>query len=299
MQASTAPSALSRPAEGLRCLLASNPSPMTQKGTNTWLLGEGEVAVIDPGPALPAHLASILAALAPGERITHIFVTHAHLDHSGLARPLAEATGAPVLAFGDAQAGRSARMQALTAAGLVPGGEGIDADFVPDIALADGARVSAASWALEALHTPGHFGNHLSFLWQGCAFSGDHVMGWASTLISPPDGDLADYLASLDRLAAAAPARLFCGHGAPVDDPAARIAELARHRRDRSTQILAALAEAPCDIATLVSRLYADTPAALHPAAARNVLAHLIDLEENKLISSRHNPGTPRRYTLR
>jgi len=159
--------------------------------------------------------------------------------------------------------------------------------------------VTGASWAVEALHTPGHFGNHLSFLWQGCAFSGDHVMGWASTLISPPDGDLAEYLASLDRLAAAAPARLFCGHGAPVEDPAARIGELAHHRNARSAQILAALATTPCDIATLVAHLYSDTPAALHPAAARNVLAHLIDLEENNLVSVFHANGAPPRYTTR
>lgn len=287
---------LSRPAEGLRQVLAPNPSPMTLHGTNTYILGQGRVAVIDPGPAMPGHLAAILAALEPGERVSHIFVSHAHLDHSGLARPLAEATGAPVLAFGDALAGRSARMVARAAEGMVPGGEGVDLRFAPDERLAHGARVEAESWALEALHTPGHFGNHLSFAWQGGTFSGDHVMGWASTLISPPDGDLADYMASLDLLAAARPTRLFPGHGAPIEDPAARITELATHRRARSAQILAALVGTALSITDLVARLYADTPTALHPAARRNILAHLIDLEDNKLVATHRGADPETRY---
>jgi len=293
------PPPFSRPVEGLRRVLAPNPSPMTLHGTNTYILGEGRVALIDPGPALPAHLAAILAALAPGERISHIFVTHAHLDHSGLARPLAEATGAPVLAFGDVRSGRSARMAARAMAGLAPGGEGVDAAFAPDVRLAHGDRVDAGGWALEALHTPGHFGNHLSFVWAGGTFSGDHVMGWASTLISPPDGDLADYMRSLDRLAAVRAARLFPGHGAPIENPAARIAELSRHRHARSAQILAEIAAGPRSISELVARLYADTPPALHPAARRNVLAHLIDLEDNKIVSVEAGSSSEPRYRRR
>ena len=275
---------LSHPGEGLRLVRANNPSPMTQAGTNTWIVGEGSVAVIDPGPALLAHQRAIMAALAPGERVSHIFVTHAHLDHSGLARPLAEATGAPVLAFGNAQAGRSDRMKNRVAQGLQPGGEGVDARFAPDITLADGDCVVGQSWALQAMHTPGHFGNHICLLWRGDAFVGDHVMGWASTLISPPDGDLADYMASLARLAAANLGRLYSGHGAVIADPASRIADLAAHRQQRSAQILTELQNGPSTIATLVRSIYGDTPAALHAAAARNVLAHLIDLEERQLV---------------
>lgn len=262
---------------GVRLVLAPNPSPMTERGTNTWLLGEGRVSVLDPGPADPGHLAAILAALAPGERVERVLVSHAHLDHSPLARPLAAATGAPVLAFGPAGAGRSVRMAAL--AGLdLGGGEGIDAGFAPDESLPDGAALDLNGEALAAIHTPGHLGNHLSFLWGDRLFSGDTVMGWAPSLVSPPDGDLTDFMASLDRLEALGPVRLFPGHGAPVADGAARIRALRAHRLGREAAVLAALAEGAAGMPDLLERVYADVPRAMHPAAARNLLAHLIDL---------------------
>ncbi len=270
-------------APGLRVVLAPNPSAMTLHGTNSYILGAGEVAVIDPGPDLPEHLAAILAALAPGERISHILVTHAHLDHSPLARRLAAATGAPVLAFGPAGAGRSATMERFAAHGRAGGGEGVDTGFAPDVALADGDVVEGAGWSLRALHTPGHFGNHLSFVWQDSVFCGDHVMGWASSLISPPDGDMGAYMASLDRLAGLGARRLHSGHGDVVADPAGRIAELAAHRRAREAAIRAALRDGAADARTLARRIYTDTPAALMPAATRNVLAHLVDLAERSL----------------
>ncbi|WP_413875492.1 MBL fold metallo-hydrolase [Albidovulum sp.] len=270
-------------APGLRVVLAPNPSVMTLHGTNSYILGEGRVAVIDPGPDDPAHLAALLAALRPGERIGQILVTHAHLDHSPLARPLARLTGAPVLAFGPATAGRSATMERLAALGAIAGGEGVDAGFAPDIRLADGEIVEGAGWRVRALHTPGHFGNHLSFVWEDAVFAGDHVMGWATSLISPPDGDMGAYMASLDRLAALGAARLYSGHGDPVVDPSARIADLAAHRRAREATILAALGCGPADAPTLACAIYTETPAALMPAAARNVLAHLIDLAERSL----------------
>ena len=267
--------------DGLRRIVAGNPSPMTYRGTNTYLLGEGDIAVIDPGPALEAHMEAILGALGPSERITHIFVTHSHVDHSPLAAPLSEVTGAPVLAFGDSRAGRSAVMERLAGSGLTGGGEGVDAGFAPDITLAHGQSTAGESWELTALHTPGHFGNHLSFQWGDALFCGDLVMGWASTLISPPDGDLAQFRASCTRLKAAAPGRLLPGHGAPVTDPAGRIDALLAHRDAREAAILAALGAGPADAATLARRIYTDTPAALMPAAARNVLAHLVDLAES------------------
>ena len=268
-------------AKDLRVILAPNPSPLTGPGTNSFLIGRRAVAVIDPGPDLPGHRAAILAAVAEGGgRVSHILVTHAHRDHSPGARPLSRETGAPVLAFGPALAGRSAPMQRLAAAGLIGGGEGVDTDFVPDRALADGETVRGPDWALEAIHTPGHFGNHLCFRWGNSIFTGDLVLGWASTLISPPDGDLADYLRSLDRLAVRSAARFLPAHGAPIEDPAARLAELAAHRRARTAQILTALRDGPATPAALTRRIYTDVPDALRPAAERNVLAHLVALAE-------------------
>lgn len=264
----------------LRLVLAPNPSPMTERGTNTWLLGTGAVTVLDPGPDDPAHLRAILAALEPGERVARILVSHAHLDHAPAARPLAQATGAPVLAFGDARAGRSARMAGLAGLG---GGEGVDTAFRPDHDLPDGAVLDLGGAPLVALHTPGHFGNHLSFLWGTRLFPGDTVMGWAPSLVSPPDGDLTDFMASLDRLGALGPVRLFPGHGAPVADGQARIRDLRSHRLGREAQIRAALGPVPLPLPDLVARVYADLDPAMHPAAARNLLAHLIDLDHRGL----------------
>lgn len=278
-----------RPEPGLRVVLAPNPSPMTLHGTNTYIIGEGTVAVIDPGPEHGGHLAAILAALGPGERISHILVTHSHLDHSPLARRLSGETGAPVLAFGGPTAGRSATMSALAEGGRIGGGEGIDADFRPDVTLGDGAYVEGEGWQLRAIHTPGHLGNHLCFatdLPGGTAiFTGDHVMGWSTSLVSPPDGDMGAFLRSLDRLAMEPALRYYPAHGGPVGDPAARLAELTCHRRARETQILAALAEGAAGASAVARRIYTDTPPALMPAAERNVLAHLIDLSARKLVA--------------
>ena len=272
---------------GLRRILAPNPSPMTFRGTNTYLLGRRRVAVIDPGPEDPRHLRAILDAVGAQARITHIFVTHAHLDHSPLARALSRATGAPVLAFSDAQGGRSPVMRALARDGLVGGGEGVDAGFMPDTRLADGQTVREAEWQLTALHTPGHFGNHLAFAWDDILFTGDLVMGWASSLVSPPDGDLTQFMASCARLRASEWSVALPGHGAPIADPAARLDWLIAHRRAREAAIRHALTERPGDAADIAARIYADTPPALMPAAARNVLAHLIDLERKNEIRPR------------
>lgn len=260
----------------IRVLTAPNPSPLTGPGTNSFLIGRDEVAVIDPGPEIESHLQALVATAGPG-RIGHIFVTHAHLDHSQGARRLAELTGAPVLAFGPGQAGRSALMRRLADNGLAGGGEGMDSAFRPDLLLRDGDVVETAEWSITALHTPGHMGNHLAFRVGDELMSGDIVLGWSSTLISPPDGDLADYFRTLDRIESLSLRRLYPAHGDPVDDIPARLDELRQHRRSRTAQILAELSRAPGTPADLTRRIY-DVPEPLFPAATRNVFAHLAAL---------------------
>lgn len=269
---------------GVRRVVAPNPSPMTYRGTNSYLVGTRGLAVIDPGPDMDAHLDALLASVGPDQYISHILVTHAHLDHSPLARRLSDVTGAPVFAFGDAKTGRSAVMTRLAEGGLVGGGEGVDMAFAPDHRLTDGDTVTGDGWALEALHTPGHMANHLSFALDGTLFSGDLVMGWATSLVSPPDGDLTAFMTSLRRLAGRAWSRFLPGHGDAVSQPAARIADLLSHREGRETSILAALSDGPATATELASRIYVETPPPLLPAATRNVLAHLIDLVERSAV---------------
>ncbi|MEB8386031.1 MBL fold metallo-hydrolase [Rhodobacteraceae bacterium KMM 6894] len=274
---------------GLRRILAPNPSPMTWRGTNTYLLGTRALAVIDPGPDDPAHLDAILTALQPGQSVSHILVTHAHLDHSPLAPALSQATGAPVFAYGDASAGRSDVMRALAESGLIQGGEGVDADFRPDHCLVDGETIKGDGWDIQALWTPGHFGNHMCFDWQGQVFCGDLVMGWSSSLVSPPDGDLSDFMASCRRLLAHDARLLHPGHGAPIDAPAARLRWLIAHREAREAAILKYLQHGPATASKLAQAIYTDTPTRLMPAAARNVLAQLVDMT-NKSIAAPDGP---------
>lgn len=276
----------------VRTIRAPNPSPLTGSGTNTYILGQGDVAIIDPGPDLDAHLSAILAALGPAERVSHILVTHPHLDHSALAPRLSHATDAPVAAYGAATAGRSPRMTALALTGLPDAGEGLDRGFRPDMLLADGESISADTWALTALHTPGHLGAHLAFAAGDVLFSGDHVMGWSTSIIAPPDGDMTDYMASLARLQAQTWSRILPGHGDPIDAPAARLAELVAHRMEREAQILAALATAPATAATLASLIYTGLSERLLKAASANVLAHLIDLQVKERVTC-NLPLTP------
>ena len=267
-------------APDLRRVLAPNASPMTYRGTNTYILGEGAVAVIDPGPAAPDHQRAILDALRPGEVISHILVTHSHIDHSPLARPLAEATGAAIHAYGPSHAGRSAVMQDLAAQGLTGGGEGVDVGFAPDEILAHGETVDAKSWSMTALWTPGHMSNHLCFAAGDAVFTGDLVMGWASTMVSPPDGDLSAFMASAQMLAQRSDAVFYPGHGAPIDQPQDRANWLIAHRQSREAEILHHLtaSETPMSIPDLTRLIYTDAPKGLMGAAARNVFAHLIDL---------------------
>lgn len=270
--------------QGLRRVVAPNPSAMTAEGTNTYLLGRDQLAVIDPGPESDAHLQVLRQAIGRAT-VSHIIVTHSHLDHSPLARRLATITGAPVLAFGTSDTGRSAVMQDMARRGLVGGGEGVDLDFTPDLTVTDGQVIATTDWQLEVIHTPGHMGNHISLGWQDSVFTGDHVMGWASSLVSPPDGDLTDFMASIERLQSRQSAIFYPAHGAPIDDPAGRLAWLRDHRLLRESQILAALKAGPRQLVALTLEIYTDIPAKMLPAAARNVLAHLIDLTGRGLVT--------------
>lgn len=280
-----APAPIAELEPGLLRVIAPNPSPMTYWGTNTYLLGHREIAVIDPGPADPDHIDTLLAQVPRGGQITQILVSHAHLDHSPGAALLSAACGAPVAGFGPADAGRSPVMQALAAGGLAGGGEGVDAGFVPEMVLRDGAVLESNEWRIEALHTPGHMGNHLAFGWGDRLFCGDLVMGWSSSLVSPPDGDLTDFMASCRRLRDGAWRVLHSGHGLPIEAPQDRIDWLIAHRLERERQVLAALAEAPDTATGLAARIYTDIPAALLPAASRNVFAHLVDLLGKSAVS--------------
>jgi len=276
-------------APGVVAVTAPNAGPMTFTGTRSYLLGATDVAVIDPGPDEQGHLDALTAALPTGARVTAILVTHAHRDHCAGARALQDRVGAPIFGFGARP--RSAAMARLAAAGGLGGGEGMDARFAPDVTLADGAMVTGAGWRLEAVHTPGHLGDHLCFSWRegGALFSGDMVMGWATTLISPPDGDLGAFLASLRRLQRRDERVYFPGHGGPVRDPQAMLTWQLAHRAEREAQIRAALSSGPTNVAALVATVYPDLDPALRLAAGRNVLAHLIDLAERDLATS-HGP---------
>jgi glyoxylase-like metal-dependent hydrolase (beta-lactamase superfamily II) len=251
---------------------------MTGPGTNTYLLGTATLAVIDPGPDSDTHLAALLRII--GDRtVSHIIVTHSHLDHSPLAKPLSEHTQAPVYAFGDTFAGRSPVMAGLAADGMAGGGEGLDLGFRPDITVTDNETIHGADWTLRVMHTPGHLGNHIALVWEDAVFVGDLVMGWSTSLVSPPDGDMDDFLRSCRRLADLPATVHYAGHGAPILDPQARLSDLIAHRDARTAAILLALTEGRANVADLVSRIYVGLDPALAGAAGRNVFAHLVALE--------------------
>lgn len=275
---------------GLLRIIAPNPSPMTYWGTNSYILGTGDLRVlIDPGPLDAQHADALLGALPQGTSISHILVTHAHKDHSAGARAMAQTTGAPVLAFGDALTGRSEVMTQLATSTEIGGGEGVDLAFTPDELLCDGQIIDTPSGQITALHTPGHMGNHLCFAWQDCLFSGDLIMGWSSSLISPPDGDAAAFRASCQNLLARDDSELYPGHGAPLETAHARITTLLDHRRLREHQVLKALSHQPMGLQTLTRAVYGDLDPLTLRAAARNTLAHLIDLKQQSKIVAAPN----------
>lgn len=277
-------------APDVRRIIARNPSPFTFRGTGTYVIGSGEVAVIDPGPDLTEHVEALLAGLA-GERVTHILITHTHRDHSPAAAALKAATGAPTWGFGPHAGGVRGE----------PGvEEGGDWDFVPDVAVRDGERIAGRGWRFEAVHTPGHTSNHMCFALEdsGVLFSGDHVMGWSTSVISPPDGDMAAYMASLDKLLCRPDAVYWPTHGPAIGEPTRHVRAFIAHRREREAGILDCLSAGVEEIDAIVERLYVGLQPGLRRAAGRSVQAHLIDLVERGIVECAGPPTADTRYRL-
>ena len=266
-------------APGVRRVIAENPSPFTLYGTGTYILGTGNVAVIDPGPADPAHIRAIMQAVE-GETISHILVTHTHMDHSPGCALLKQQTDAPTYAYGPHGAGKLEEG--------VPVEEGGDMDFVPDERVVDGQVIEGGDWSVECVYTPGHTSNHMCFALREAKtlFTGDHVMGWSTSIISPPDGDMAAYMASLDLLLERDDEFYWPTHGPVIDDPKTHVRAFIEHRREREAQILNCIDDGVGQIGEMVPLMYKDTPEFMYPAAARSVYAAIEYLvSKNELIA--------------
>ena len=274
-------------APGVARITVNNPSAFTFHGTNSYLVGRDTLAVIDPGPEDDAHFAALMRAIA-GRPVSHIFVSHTHVDHSPLTRRLAEGTGATVLAEGPHRPARPLRIgeiNPLDASG--------DTDFTPDVALADDELVEGDGWALRAIHTPGHTANHVSFALEGTGtlFSADHVMAWSTSIVAPPDGAMSDYMASLDRLLGRDDRLFLPGHGGPVTQPAAFMRGLKAHRKMRERAIIERLRRGDRTIPEMVAAIYRDTDPRLYGAAGLSVLAHLEDIVGRGIAAAEGEPS--------
>lgn len=285
-------------APGVERVTAGNAGPFTFHGTNTYIVGDRSVAVIDPGPEDEDHFQALLSALS-GREVTHIAVSHTHRDHAPLARRLQAVTGGVIVAEGPHRPARP-----LFAGEVNPFAESSDMDFVPDLALADGETVAGEGWALTALTTPGHTANHLSFALSegavetGIVFSADHIMAWATTIVAPPDGAMADYMASLEKMLARDDRLLLPGHGGPVTQPAPFLRGLRAHRRMRERAVLERVRAGDETIADMVKVIYASTDPRLHGAAALSVLAHLEDLVSRGAVVTEGPPALSGRYAI-
>jgi glyoxylase-like metal-dependent hydrolase (beta-lactamase superfamily II) len=287
-----APGAVDEVTPSVRRLVAPNPGPFTFTGTCTYIIGRGRVAIIDPGPADGRHVAAILAAVA-GETVSHVVVTHTHRDHSPAARMIAAETGAPIAGCLPHRLSRPVALgefNPLDASG--------DADHAPDLPMQEGDAISGSGWTLTAVATPGHTANHLAFAFpqENALFSGDHVMGWSTTIVAPPDGAMADYMASLDKLRGRGEAVYWPGHGGPIREPQRYVRGLLTHRRQRETAILARIADGDETIEAIVPRLYEGLAPALRGAAALSVFAHLEDLVARGLVKTDGPPALDGRY---
>jgi glyoxylase-like metal-dependent hydrolase (beta-lactamase superfamily II) len=278
----------------IRRVVANNPGAFTFTGTGTYIVGRdapgAAVAVIDPGPLDEAHLAALLSAVE-GQRVSQVLVTHTHRDHAPLARPFALAVGASILAA------QPPARDTHASGGL---DEDDDDSFQPDVVLTGGERIAGDGWTLEALFTPGHASNHMAFALEEehALFSGDHVMGWSTTVVAPPDGDMADYMNSLDAVIARGFRTIWPTHGAPITEPEAFLQAYKSHRLAREAQVLERLAGGPATIAQMVPILYAAVDARLWPAASLSVHAHLIKLVRDGRVLAEPVPELQAIYRL-
>jgi glyoxylase-like metal-dependent hydrolase (beta-lactamase superfamily II) len=279
---------------GVRRLLCDNPSPFTFTGTVSYIVGHGKVAIIDPGPDNEAHAAALLDAVR-GETVTHILVTHTHRDHSPNTARIKASTGATVYAEGPHRASRP-RFESEKHNPE----SGADRDFMPDVALRHGEVVEGQGWKLEAVATPGHTVNHLAFAWpeRKISFVGDHVMGWSTSIVAPPDGSMIDYMASLERLTARSEDLYFSGHGPEIADGLRYVRFLIRHRQAREASILHRLAKGETDIPTMVRAIYIGIDPLLLNAAGYSVLAHLEDLVGRGIVVTDGDPVIGGTYRL-
>ena len=271
--------------DGLMRLIAPNPSPMTSTGTNTYILGRKELLIIDPGPNSEAHLRNIMEVIPDNTKVTHILITHSHLDHSGLAPKLSKILNAPTLAFGTALDGLSNDMKSICKMGLTSETFGIDTEFVPDHFLEDKEKISSLEWEVVAHHTPGHLSNHICYQYLDKLFTGDHIMEWSTSVISPPEGDVSQFINSCEKIYNLHCKKFYPGHGIPVENPGERIVELIEHRKKREIEILNFLENREATISQITRNIYLNIDQNLLNVASRNVKAHLVDLIIKKQVT--------------
>jgi hydroxyacylglutathione hydrolase len=289
-----APDTVDEVVPGVRRVMANNPGPFTFTGTMSYILGRGKVAIVDPGPADDAHIAALLHAVRH-ETVTHIFVTHTHRDHSPAVPAIKAATGATVYAEGPHRAARPLHIgetNALEGSG--------DHEFNPDVRLKDGEVVSGDGWSIEAVTTPGHTANHMAYAVrnQDVLFAGDHVMGWATPIVAPPDGAMSAYMESLHKLAGRPEQIYLPGHGPAIKDAARFVNYYILHRRAREDSILHRLSKGAADIPSIVRAIYIGIDPRLIGAAGLSVLAHLEDLVARKLVETDGPPSLTGVYRL-
>jgi len=289
-----APDLTDEPVPGVRRIMANNPGPFTFKGTISYIVGRGKVAIVDRGPDDPAHIGALLDAVR-NETVTHIFVTHTHRDHSPAVPAIKKATGATVYAEGPHRAARPLHIGELN-----PLDASADREFQPDVALGDGAVVTGDGWSIEAVATPGHTANHMAYALKGknILFAGDHVMAWATSIVAPPDGAMGDYMNSLAKLARRTEATYFPGHGPPIPDAPRFVNYYILHRKAREASILHRLSKGATDIPTIVRAIYIGIDPRLTGAAGLSVLAHLEDLVARGLVETDGQPAIDSVYRL-